>query len=79
MEHRGSMLHSQELSNNPILSRINLIPGTDTYLRSILVLSSHLCLGLLKDLFPVGSPFKILKALLPSFTVVFLLFFRNYI
>ena len=35
-------------------------------LRFILILSSHLCLGLPKSLFPVGVPVKILKALLPS-------------
>ena len=51
----------------PILSRINPIPRTDTYfLRSILILSTHLQLGLLKYLFPVGISTKILKALLPS-------------
>jgi hypothetical protein len=37
--------------------------GTRT---SILILSSHLRLGLPKDLFPVGLPVKILKAILPS-------------
>ena len=35
-------------------------------LRSILILSSHLHLGLPKGLFSVGFPVKILKALLPS-------------
>ena len=34
-------------------------------LRSILILSSHLRLGLHNDPFPVGLPVKILKALLP--------------
>ena len=34
--------------------------------RSILILSSHLRLGLPKDLFPVGLPAEILKTLLPS-------------
>ena len=33
--------------------------------KSILILSSHLRLGLTKGLFPVGLPIKILKALLP--------------
>ena len=32
MEPGGSMLHSQGLSNIPILSRINTIPRIDTYL-----------------------------------------------
>jgi hypothetical protein len=32
---------------------------------SILISSSHLRLGLPKDLFPVGLPVKILRALLP--------------
>ena len=35
-------------------------------LRSILILSSYLRLGLPKGLFPVGLPVKILKALLTS-------------
>ena len=35
-------------------------------IRSILILSSHLRQGLLKGLFPVGLPVKILKGLLPS-------------
>ena len=48
-----------------ILSRINPIPRTDTYLfkvHSNIVLH----LGLPKGLFPIGLPVKILKALLPS-------------
>ena len=49
------------------LSRINpvlvLIPVSS---RSILILFSHLRLGLPKGLFPVGLPVKILKALLLS-------------
>jgi hypothetical protein len=35
-------------------------------LRSILILSSHLCLGLPTDLFLVGVPVIFLKTLLPS-------------
>ena len=46
------MPHSQGLSNNSYLSRINPITRIDTYLP--------------KGLLPVGLPFKILKALLPS-------------
>ena len=49
----------------PILSRINPIPQFSS--RPILILSSHLLLGLPKGLFPVGLPVNILKALLPSF------------
>ena len=68
MKPRGSMPHSQELSSNPYPepnqpnSSQVLIP---TFLRSILILSSHLRLGLPKGLFPVGLPVKILKAVLP--------------
>ena len=50
----------------PILSRINPISRIDTYVRFILILSSHLRLGLAKGLFPVYLPVNILKALLPS-------------
>ena len=53
----------------PILSRINPISLIDTYLIKvgyILILSSHLRLGLPKGLFPVGLLVKILKAPLPS-------------
>ena len=51
----------------PILSQsTQLLALTLIYPRSILILSSHLRLGLPKGLFPVGLPFKILKALLPS-------------
>ena len=38
-------------------------------LRSNLILSSHLCLGLANDLFPVGLSAEILKALLPSYNL----------
>ena len=44
-----------------ILSRINPIPHNDISSRSILILSSHLRLGLPEGLFPVGLPVKILK------------------
>ena len=51
----------------PILSRINPIPHFDTYFfKILLILSSHIRLGLPKGLFPVGLPVKILKTLLPS-------------
>ena len=52
---------------NPILSRINHIFHIDAYFfTSILILLSHQRLSLPKGLFPVGSPVKILKALLSS-------------
>ena len=67
MESEGSMPHSQGLSNNscPEPNQPNY-PQIPISLRSILILPSHLRLGLPKDLFPVGLPTKILKALLPS-------------
>ena len=46
-------------------------------LRSILILSSHLHLSLPKDLFPVGLPAKILKALLSSSILTTLLAHLN--
>ena len=63
MEPVGSMPHSQGLSNNsyPEPNQPNF-----PHSRSILILSSHLRLGLPKGLLPVGIPVKILKALLPS-------------
>ena len=59
------MPHSQgpSLSRAESTQLLVLIPIS---LRSVLILSSHLCLGLPKGLFPVGLPVKILKALLPS-------------
>ena len=61
MELEGSMPHSQELFNEPIVSRINPIPRIDTYLfKIILMLYSHLCLGLSRStcLLPLGLPVK---------------------
>jgi hypothetical protein len=53
---------------NPILSRINQFPRVISIsLRSVLILSSHLRLGLPKGLFPLDLPVTILKALLPFF------------
>ena len=64
----GSMSHSQGLSSNPSpepkqTQFLVLIPIS---LRSILILSSHLHLGLPKGLFPADVPVKTLKAHLPS-------------
>jgi hypothetical protein len=44
----------------PILTLINPVHTTPCYLRSILILSSHLRLGLPSGLFPSGFPTKIL-------------------
>ena len=49
-----------------ILCLIIPIPHIDTYLRSMLILSSHLCLHLPRGLFPVGLPATFLKEFLPS-------------
>ena len=49
----------------PILIRINLLLISIS-LRSILISSTHLRLGLPKGIFPLGVPVKILKALLPT-------------
>ena len=58
------MPHSQGLSNNSYPEQNpHLIPISS---RSILILSSHLHLGLPKGLFPVRLLVKILKGLLPS-------------
>ena len=45
------------------------LQGLSISLRYILILSSHLCLGLSKGIFPVGLSDKILKSLLFSFTL----------
>ena len=62
------MPHSQGLSNNPYPepNQPNS-PQPNTSSRTILILSSHLLLGLPKGLFPEGLAVKILKFLLPSF------------
>jgi hypothetical protein len=48
----------------PILSRINSVHTILSYLRSTLILSSHLRLGLPSGLFPSGFPINILYAFL---------------
>ena len=62
MEPGGSMQHSQRFSNNPY-PEPNQANSSYRYLclRSILILSSHLRLGLPEGLFPVGVTVKILK------------------
>ena len=65
MEPKGSILIHKGSPAISILCRINPITRTETYfLRSILILFSHLRLGLPKGLIPVGLPVKILKATL---------------
>ena len=45
-----------------ILRRINPFLHIDTYLRSILILSSHTCLGLPKGPFPVRVDLSLINA-----------------
>ena len=68
MEPGGSMPYSQGPSNNhyPQPNQINSLYLIPISLRSILILSSHLRLGLLKGHFPAGVPVNILKAFQPS-------------
>ena len=65
MEPVGSMPHSQEPSH-PEPNQPNFFILIPTSFRSILILSSYLCLGLPNGLFPAGVPVKILKAFLAS-------------
>ena len=60
------MPHSQGLNQSQFLVLIPIC------LRSILILSSHLRLGLPKGLFPAGVPVEILKELLSSYILGFL-------
>ena len=57
----GSTPYPEGLSNNPYPFLV-LIPIS---LRSILILSSHLRLGLTKRFLPIGLPIQILTAFLP--------------
>ena len=62
------MPHSQGLSNNsyPETNQPQFPALKPISSRSILILSSHLRLGLSKGLFPLGLPVNILKELLLS-------------
>ena len=67
MKSGGSMLHSQGLSNNPSWAESTQFPALiPISSMSILIMFSHLRLGLPKGLFPVGLQVKIVKAVLPS-------------
>jgi len=54
------------ISQHQITARASFYYLLPISLKPIQILSSHLCLGLPKVLFPVGLSVKILKALLPS-------------
>jgi hypothetical protein len=67
MEPEGSSPHSQELATCPVLSQINPVQAPHpTSQRSILILFSHLRLGLPSGLRPSGFPTKALYAPLLS-------------
>jgi hypothetical protein len=66
MELEGSLPCSQEPSISPYLSQTNPVNTTPSYLRSILILSSHLCLDLPSGLFPSRFATNILYAFLFS-------------
>jgi len=67
METEVSLPCSQQPLLVPTLSHMNPIHNfPPTSLRSILILSYHLRLGLARDLFPSGLPAKVLYAFLMS-------------
>ena len=71
MEPAVSMPHSQGLPNNHYPEPNQPSLNTDTHFFKIhSKLSSHLHLDIPKDLFPLGLPVKILKALLRSSILV---------
>jgi hypothetical protein len=68
MEPEGSLPHSQVPNTCPYpeaAARFSPYPPHPTFWRSILILSSHLCLGLPSGLFPPGFPTKTLYTPLP--------------
>jgi hypothetical protein len=65
MEPRGSLPCSQQ-PDTGLYPEPDPVHTTPSYLISILILSSHLCLGLPSGLFPSGFPTKTLYALLFS-------------
>jgi len=60
MEAEVSLQCSKERATCPVLIQINPAHATSSYSFSILVLSSHLYLGLRSGLLPSGFPIKIL-------------------
>ena len=60
------MSHSEVLSNNPYPESVHLLVLTPIYLRSNLILSSHLLICLPKVLVPVDLSVKIVKVILSS-------------
>ena len=60
MEHESSLPHSQKPPTCPYTEPAPSSPYLQhpTSWRSVLILSSHLCLGLWSDLFPLGFPSK---------------------
>jgi hypothetical protein len=66
MEHEGSLLCSQGPSTGPYPDPEQSNPSHPISLRSILILSTHLCYGLPSGLFPSGVPTNILHAFLFS-------------
>ena len=56
MEPKGSLPHSQAAGTCPWARSIQSIPPHPTSWKSILILSSHLCLGLPSGQFPSGFP-----------------------
>jgi hypothetical protein len=69
MEPEGSLLCSQEPSTARILSKFNPVHNIPSYLRTILILSIYLRLGLPSGLFPSGFPTNIVHFSSPSFVL----------
>jgi hypothetical protein len=66
MEPEGSYCVHKSSPPIPILSQLDPVHTTSSYLRSILILSTNLRLGLPSGLFPSGFPTNIVYAFLYS-------------